>query len=196
MKMFNVQVLDEFFRSEFPRRIADCYARLKIMTEADLQARTWFYLRRFLKRYDASRNGITLFNQLCFKELETFSDISIFKDERPWALIELKKRRHLNVTVWEHEKSKLLQAHEALNLKRCYLIWAARYGRSESVIGPGGSADGVFVGVPIILEELLGAARLKRLEASFRKWARYETEDRAKVCTLPEPTRRPVVSAG
>ncbi len=174
--MFSAGQLDGFLKTEFTKRIADDYRQLKILTEGDLQVRTWFYLRRFLKRHDASRSALRILNRPFCKDLRTFPDLAIYKGDRPGALIELKKICNLKVSTWVREKSKLLQAYEVLDLERCYLIWAARYGRSESVMD-GDGAEGVFLGVPIILEDILGTERVRRLEPSFKRWRHFAAEE-------------------
>ena len=111
--MFSAQELDQFFKTEFKKRIADRYGRLKIMTEGDLQVWTWYYLRRFLHSHEAfSRTGFRVFNQPYFKNSHIYPDLAIFKDGKPWALIELKKKYHLSVDAWHHEREKLLRADE------------------------------------------------------------------------------------
>lgn len=170
-----IKEFDAFLTDTFVKQIRTDYEELKILSEADLQARAWLLIRDFLRPYDPTEKKLRVLNKLYLRRLGIHPDLAILRRKKPWVLIELKERRKLTTRSAKKERNRLLKAKKHLHPrpKRGYLVWVARWGNSKVLTGPKGPGAKFFFEVPIVLRETRTAEYVSKWEREFSMWAKY-----------------------
>ena len=168
-----IKEVHNFIKGSLAKQIRDAYEHLEILSEADLQAFAWLLIRDFLRQYDPGSGKFRVLNKPYFKDLHIHPDLAIFRRKKPWVLVELKERRELTARSAKKEWNRLIKAKKAVNPKRAYLIYVARWGNGRVLRGPKGLGAKFFFEIPIILEDVWLPERVSAWEAAFHKWAKF-----------------------
>jgi hypothetical protein len=130
-------------------------------------------LKLFL-RHDDEKGRLSVRDCLYCKGLQTFPDLTITKRQNPWLILELKEKRRLNLSTAIEERQKINRQLEAMNAKRGYLVYVARFGNRRVLRGPKGPFGFSFFEVPITLERAgMSKPEILDFERMLRKLAKY-----------------------
>ncbi len=166
-----------FVSGKLKDRLLGKYTAHKIFTEADLQAYTWEFLRRFFRSNHPTKNSFRVLNKPFLRDAGIHPDMAIFKHGKPWVLFEIKERKELPARVARKERARLTKARKKLRRprpKRGYLLYAIRYGKRKALGGPKGGGARYFFEVPIVLQqEGWSREKIKQWERERKKFSKY-----------------------
>lgn len=126
------------------------YNEYKIFSEADFQSVLYFHLNSFVEEND-KRNNILILNKPFLKNLRIHPDLLLFKNKKPWVVIEIKEKTKINPNmVKEDDRIIQVKSHNKNCLKRCYFISIAL--REDKRIEKSMETSNYFYEIPISLE--------------------------------------------
>ena len=105
METLRIKEIHNFISSKLKDVISERYFNHEILSEADLQSNIWQLLFDFF-RVNEKRELFTIHCNLYLKELRTHPDLVIFKNGKPYIIIELKEWRSIDLNKWSSSKKK------------------------------------------------------------------------------------------
>jgi hypothetical protein len=177
MDRLSIKEFDAFMKGPFRRSMLRAFRTHQIFCEADLQSFAWRKIKNFLAKREEEPRKFRVLNKPFLRDsARTYPDLVVFRRTSPWAVIELKESRHMNTEKATREREKLLKAKEKLRPKKAYLVYVARHGEERAIVGPKGEGARYFFEVPIVLEPIIGKAKMKEWTETFRSWSKYVLE--------------------
>ena len=156
---------DNYIKNQLPKYLLDDYQKYKIISEADLQSIVWNYLIIFVKDNHERETDFKVLNKPYLKDLKIHPDIVIFREEKPWLIMELKETKRIKLSSAQKERERLLKVRSHFkSVKRGYLLYLTRYGEGKIITGQKGAAARFFFEVPVILENYM------RDNNAIKKW--------------------------
>jgi hypothetical protein len=172
-----IRDFDRFIDGPFQKKLFKAYTKYKILSEADLQSRSWMLIRDFLKRRDPGGKRFRILNQPRFKlprNKVRSPDIVVFERYRPWVLIELKEVKRLTPVPAKRAMKRLPKLCRRLkphgSVQRAYLAYVARWGMHRVLRGPKGRWARCFFEVPITLERHWRRSTPKLRQQRIQNW--------------------------
>ena len=177
MDKLSIKEFDAFMKGPFRRSMLRAFRTHQIFCEADLQSFAWRKIKNYLAKHGEEPRKFRVLNKPFLKDsARTYPDLVVFRRRSPWAVIELKESRQMTTEKADREREKLLKAKQKLRPKRAYLVYVARYGGALAIVGPKGEGSRYFFEVPIVLEQIIGKANVKRWTETFKSWSKYVLE--------------------
>ena len=173
MEKLSIKDFDRFMRGPFRDRVEKAFEKHQIFCEADLQSFAWRWIKSFLERHEERRGKFRVLNKPFLRDCKTYPDLVVFRKRVPWVVIELKESRLLTKRSASSEHRKLLRARKILGAKRGYLVYVARRGEEQALLGPKGKGARYFFEVPIVLAGTMDRDKLAEWVAAFRSWSKY-----------------------
>jgi hypothetical protein len=105
METLGIKEIHNFISTELKNEISERYFNHEILSEADLQSNIWQLLFDYFQS-NAKRESFTIHCNHYLKELRTHPDLVIFKNGKPYIIIELKEWRSIDLKKWKSSKKK------------------------------------------------------------------------------------------
>jgi hypothetical protein len=176
MKKLSIKDFHRFMRGAFANSIEHAFKQHHIFCEADLQSFAWQKIKSFLEKHEETKGKFRVLNKPFLRDCRTYPDLVIFRRHKPWVVIELKESRMMTESSAMKERKKLLQARKALQPKRGYLIYVARFGQRRVLLGSKGKGGYFFFEVPVVLELTMKKEKIREWAQEFRAWSKYVVE--------------------
>jgi len=158
MKKLSIKEIHKFISEVLPCEIFDLYHNYKILSEADLQ----YHVARILNTYFSEKAEKGLYEiklNHSLPGIKMHPDLSIWEDEKPLIVIELKEWKRPNQISANREFDRLIKAKEYFKserykVKRGYLIYTSWFKTGKTFID---KRRGVkyFFEIPILLNDRL-----------------------------------------
>jgi hypothetical protein len=105
MKTLGIKEIHDFISTELKDEITERYYNHEILSEADLQSNIWQLLFDYFQSNE-QKESFTIHCNHYLKELRTHPDLVIFKNGKPYIIIELKEWRAIDLNKWSSSRKK------------------------------------------------------------------------------------------
>jgi len=93
MKKLGIKEIHNFISKNLKDKIFKNYKNYEILSEADLQSHVWQLLFKYFRKKEEKKGLFRVHNEPYHKELKNHPDLVVYRNDKPYIIIELKEWR-------------------------------------------------------------------------------------------------------
>jgi hypothetical protein len=104
MKKLGIKEIHNFISTDLKTKISERYFAHEILSEADLQSHVWQLLFEYFRENEEKHGLFAIHCNNYFKELHNHPDLVVYRNNKPYIIIELKEWRAVDEKRWNSSR--------------------------------------------------------------------------------------------